>query len=578
MNGDHDMDARHEPADDAEVHGVLRDAGARLRRTAPGAGSVDPRAATRIRDRRRIVAIASIGAAAAALVAILVVLPGRDESVRDVPTDTPTTVVDGTDLDTLPEVAPSTPPTTAVPTTDLPVSTIQLVERIEDRDWDRDRGRCYTLEIDWPGTPSEVPMCVTGFQIDLGVDAYVRGDGYAFRWFGTRLPDGDVGALAGGGTGGVGFDAVPPSDQVPCGPPAHEVPEDRWVMVSHCGTDEVRSGALYTLLPDSPTGPPAYLVGTANGMAVDANPVEFRDVESTDGRRDRLDVFEVPSALSGVLVRCVLVAPARADRWFETCRGADEAGWNSVLLHDGRPYLVEDTGTVGPPSLVPLPTGATLRSNGCMSPVVEVLTALADPDGLLGRAPSLMVSGLACPAATDAFETAVADDSVSAAFSGVLLRPGPPDGGLVTFERSPGGGLVVTDTGTGIEPDPMPLAIPPARWFWMEPDDLPPVDVTSRVTGAVGPEPSRAALVEAIVVHLAEQYPTEGGPPTDVIDLAGLPLVVAPSVGYFDDSVASGAFFFWLADRDGTVGIDRVILINRCARGLTEVDGVLLCV
>jgi hypothetical protein len=279
-----------------------------------------------------------------------------------------------------------------------------------------------------------------------------------------------------------------------------------------------------------------------------------------------------------VLLRCAVVAPASADRWFESCRGPDESPWNSTFLHDGLPYVLQEL-AASPPLLVALPTDASLRSNGCVSPVVELLSAIAEPSGMLMNAPSLMVTGVACSAATGPFDAPVADTGASAAFSGVLLRSGPADGGLVTFERHDEGGLTITDTGTGIEPDVWPLPIPPARWFWTsESDDLPPVDITSIVSEAVGPADGRTAMVEVIAAYLAEQYPTEGGPPHDVFEVAGSPLVVAPSVGYLDDSVASGAFFFWLADRDGSVTVDRVLVVNRCGRGITEVDGVPLCV
>jgi hypothetical protein len=432
------------------------------------------------------------------------------------------------------------------------------------------------LHIDWPGAPPEVSMCATGRQLDNTVEAYVSGDDYAYRLVAVRGTDGTVGIETGGGIG-AGTRGFLPSTLARCGPPdglsgavTDRWMPDRWMMVSHCSDD----AALVTVLPERPEAVPRYLVTTWAGDVVEAEFVESIDID-TGAVRDRIEALEVaPVAVDGsdTELQCILVVPASSERWFETCGTSwDPPVWNSLFIHDGMPYMLHQQ------QIVTLPVATAFHTNGCSSPVVDVLAALEEPSGMLGSLPALMVTGLACAAPTDPRDLGVTDVA-SAMFGSVHLRAGARDGGLVVLERSPGEAWQITDTGTGIDPDPWPLSIPPFEWITIDDSVLPPFDSTERVRDAIGGTGSYAEMVDAIAAHLTEWYPVEAGPDHRIVPVDGVPLIVAPDVRYLDDSVGSGTFAFWIGDRDGVVVIERVYVTDRCTRGVTESDGAPVCV
>jgi hypothetical protein len=346
---------------------------------------------------------------------------------------------------------------------------------------------------------------------------------------------------------------------------------DQWTMVSHCSDD----AALVTVLPERPETEPLYFVTTWAGDVVEAEFVESIDIDTADVR-DRIEVLEVaPVAVDGfgTELQCVLVVPASSERWFETCGTTfDPPVWNSLFIHDGMPYMLHQR------QIVTLPVATAFHTNGCSSPVVDVLAALEEPSGMLGSLPALLVTGLACTAPTDQRDLVGTDVATSARLGSVHLRAGARDGGLVVLDRSPGDAWRITDTGTGIEPDSWPLPIPPFEWITIDNSVLPPFDATDTVRGVITGTASITEMHDAITAYLVEQYPVEDGPTHQVVPVAGVPLVMASDVRYLDDSVGSGTFAFWLDERDGLVVIDRVYVTDRCTRGVTDADGRPVCV
>lgn len=567
---------------DGDIDARLRAAGERLRSTAPDAtrpidGTVDGTSAGR--SRRAWYAGGTALAVAAAVIVAFVVLPSTgDETIREVPADRPTddpeqpaedeTLDDETDdgppasIDDLAEPSPSDPPTID----DGPAS---IAGAAEFADWDGQGGLCQVLRLDEPLDEDEIGLCVTGFQIDVGVTAYVRSQGVEWSMHLSRNSLGGLETRS--GSGWLRF------DDAACGPPIHDVPDDRWVMVSHCGAV---GAALYTLLPTSPAGSATHLVGA---MDAETHDTVFLDTLAIDeARTDRApDQLIALSAVGvrGAPVSCLIVAPARASRWFESCFGDDEPQHGRLFLYAGSPYGVDLDGDTT--RLIPLVFENTLPANGCSERALsDTLVAIED------FFPGAILSGLACAAATDVFETSERDELVSATVASMFARPGPIDGAMFQLERSSTGNLEVVDVGTGFEPEPWPLSIPPWRIHPLDDDRLSPIDVTTQLREAVPGPGSRDELRMAVSNHLAEIHPTEGAPAHTVEIVAPLPLLVAPNVTFLDDSAPSGTYYVWLQEAfgdefettDQIFRIGRAFLVNRCGRGVTEVDGVRLCV
>lgn len=573
------------PADRA-VDDRLRAAGARLRATAPSAGGVAPPGANgRRRDSRRWYVAAGAMAAAAALGAILIVLPRGDETVRQVPSDTgPTSPTVPTDPDDDADVPPLTAPTTEpTPTTDpadawSTAATVRQQPSLDD--WDGDGGVCVTLILTEPLEPREVPMCVTGRQLDATAEAYIRGAGYGVAWWARSAPDGGIESAIDSIATGPDFDGhaeFAEGTAAPCGAPRHELPADQWYLVSNCAD----GAALYTPLPAGPTEPAdsSVLVGAERSTTpLPATPVPTPDSTGP------LTLYEVEvDALDIALDRCVVVAPDGADPWFESCGFSDLPAWNGLMSYGSQVFVLEQVDEI---RLVPLDPAAVLRTHGCSTPVLEVLDAMADPNEMLADLPGLMVTGLACDAADSPFDNPPADHFASASYGSVHLRAGPGDGGLIVLERPDDGPWSITDNGTGLELDPWPHPIPPAEWFSTDTDLLPPIDVTETLRSEIGDAETIEALAEAIETYLLGLHEPEAGDPPSVVIAGGLPdqpfgqRLLGAELGYLDDATRSGAYSIWVTPpaADRPASIERAYVTNRCGRGVTEADGALLCV
>ena len=163
-------------------------------------------------------------------------------------------------------------------------------------------------------------------------------------------------------------------------------------------------------------------------------------------------------------------------------------------------------------------------------------------------------------------------DGATSTFGAVFVQFGPPDGGINAYERNELGAWIITDTGTGIDPQPTALPLPPPELLVRDELDLPATNVTAEFEDISGTLGEVHDLLLARLTQDGEQ-PAE----STLYDL-DRPLI-AFDVTYFDDSIGSGTTAVWLAQdpeqADGIYVVERAFRSDRCSRGITD-DG--LCV
>ena len=502
------------PLTDDAMDQLLRDAGARMRATAPG--TVTPSPHRHEHRRNRWIIPVTLGAVAAAIIAIVVGL-ARDpeESISNVPADTlpPTVPVTTT--------PPSVTPTTVTPTTTPDGSDSgSASSAVSQQGWDGDGSACVTLD--------GLTGCFPGRRITPEPTfAFVKnGDTVQFVTVTTSAQAGvEV--------------AVEPSN-MEC-----ELPDpDGWYVDVICGPNPL----VYGTLPAEPVGDVSYgTFRTETGEPVALELLQAGSPAGPDDTAPSFWSFVGTVELGGVDMRCWLVIPSGSSARFESCleasvdRPADSIG---AFVWSGAAYgLLADGSVVDVSTAVPW-------SNGCTDPLAA----------LIAEQPAEMVisNSYACDG-----------DSGSSSFGPVFISFGPPDGGLTTYERNELGVWVLTDSGTGIEPDPSPLPLPPVDVMQRDENDLPPVDVTAEVAAVAG-----SGTIEEITDRLLADASTgEGRPPQVTTFELGSPLLIV-DVTYLDDSIGTGRLAVWLAadpaDPENSVTVDSAFRMDRCSRGITD--------
>ncbi|MDQ3468584.1 MAG: hypothetical protein M3487_02235, partial [Actinomycetota bacterium] len=298
--------------------------------------------------------------------------------------------------------------------------------------------------------------------------------------------------------------------------------------------------------PVRPTVRPAAVAGPAGTRVV--------EIAADDGRT------------------CVAVIVAGVAGWRESCR-ADGSAYGIVAGTPGAPILVEvdaagavDTVTAIKPDLVPL-------ANGCRAEIGTLLAALA---------PTVAMTGLRC-----------VGGAAIAGFDGALVQDGPA-AGLALLRDAGDGTWPAGDTGTtlscaryartcaefGAESDlgEALLAVPPRSVLvtFVPPelgsDLLDPVDVTARYS-SIG-----AADVPALSAAVDAAWRADGD---DVTRATPTAFARAPLVVTFtqvpDDSIGGAVLAVWYSNAGAGLRIDAVVEVGGCRRGVTTLDGALVC-
>jgi hypothetical protein len=509
------------PPAEHDVDRFLRDAGARLRATAPA--TVAPVAAR----RRRWVLPATIATAAAAAIAMIVaVTSGGTETLQQVPADSPPTVVDGTVPSTAPQPVDSSvdtiPPTTS-PDETTPAPRPAGVA-VTDAGWDGPGSACLVLDAGVTG-------CLPGGSVSptATTHVWVLVDGTAWR-ISVTSPDGTtVEAVA----------TTPPAQ--PCVGDL-QFRERAMLAGVSCGS----RAALWEVLPDAPTGPPTPEVSSSDGIVALARVPREPDDGASAGWR--IYTADLDLGFDG---RCTLIVPD-ARGWYESCDERQPVHPGTLLVvHDGEAYLVDPTDggvvTLG---------DAPLRTNGCDTPVRDVVgESVEATDGA--------VRALSCRG-----------NDASGVIGASWLQSGPPDGALVTWRRDTTGDWLVTDSGTGIEPDPAALPLPPIAVALAKLDVAAVgfTDVTETVRGWMDADPS-LTIADAIAAGEADAIGIER---FDTLAMTAIPSLTLVEVTYPDDSVGGARYAVWTTEPDD--GGHPLLVAWRwdlCTRGATP-DG--LCV
>jgi hypothetical protein len=509
------------PAAERDVDRQLREAGARLRSTAPG--TIEPSPPPVLPARRRWLLPLTLGTAAAAIVAVVIgVASQREDTIEEVPAATSvpsqTTSPATPPATTEPGTSPTDPTTAPSPTVStVPVQPPPPGVVVTDIGWDGPGSACVEL-VDGP------TGCLPNGAIgEAGVDVVLETGDASYS---VRLVAKADGIEVGVGTSGSS----------PC-PDAVAFRRDAWLTDVACGQG---GAALWRVLPGEPGG-------EAKDEAVQASTGTFVPLkEWTRGEGVRVLAADVGA---GAEMRCTLVVPDGGDGWFESCVVSSPEHPGTLLVAPGGALVLLD-----PVDGRAVPLGdEPLRTNGCDESVAGLVASLDLP---------VMVGRLRC-------DGAVATGS----FASVQLQQGPIDGGLVVWEREGDGTWTVADTGTGIEPEPGPLPLPsldvaevelgaPATGF---------EDVTEQVREWMDARPE-LTILDAIVAGdgalTAELIPT--------LAMSPLPSLTFVEVAYADDSVTGARYAVWTIEPDD----DRHPLLvayrwTLCDRGVTD-DG--LCV
>jgi hypothetical protein len=524
------------PADDEAVDRLLRDAGARLRSTASDLPTPRPRLEDR---RRRWVVPITLGAVAAAVALVIGITATTEETIQQVPAVTP--VVTDPGLETVPPTVPDAGPVTSTPsdpTTPEPTAGIA----VSDVGWDGPGSACLTIDGAVGCLPGGI---VTEAGPAVAVDVLTT----AGRWR-TSV------SLVGSEVRADPPAAMPDIDELELTLPA-------WLV--HVAESTTGDGVLYGTLPSAPAGEVVY---EAVSVAGETLPLTLLTdaIDGTDDGDIGVRVFETTFDVAartggeGVILRCVLAAPGDGVGWYESCAIPEgpPGARGAVFVHDGRALLLD----AGNERVIAL-GDAPLRTNGCDTPVRDLLAASIDQPVMMG--------GLAC-----AEERAVA----SGRFGAVLVQQGPPDGGLVSWERDDAGAWLVADTGTGIEPDPLALPIPPGDVVTLDAGAAATAtgNVTEMIRTWMGEQPG-ATIAEAIA--LGEAALSADAPiGTEVLVSTGIiPTLTVVEVTYPDDSTGGARYAVWTTEPDD--GSDPVLSAYRwflCTRGVTDVDGTQVCV
>lgn len=539
-----------------DVDVMLRAAGARLR----DVGLADVVTPTHSESaRRRWIAPAVLGAVAAATVAVLAVsvMGDGDESLQEVPSDS------GPSVTTAPDTDPITTPDTGAPGTEPTVPTTTGVpgeERLPEvvvTSAGPGGAWCFELRVSATsagGPALGMPGCVRESDLEAPRTFVMHTGELADEspsWLVRTMP---------GVTPTEAFTVEAGPARV-CATDVASFRANLWVEEVACPS--FGPGPILRILPVAATEQPSYEVLAP----VTYGPVALTPVLAGDVA-EGLQAFEATLDV-GVEVRCLAIVGPSTSGWSETCRSSDEPLGYFLAVIDGAVYHVEWSD--GFTRIVELDDDApdradvapvTLWSNGCTEPVSDIVTAIGRTSIGLEM---VMFSGIAC-----------AGDAASAAFGSVFLQVGPVDGGLVQLQRGTAGGWTAIDTGTGLEPDPPLLPVPPAddAVTRLGPSDLPPVDITEELRTDVGEAGSSEELLDRLVAALRGD-PDE--PPATVYVDGLVPFAVG-LVTYLDDSIGSGTVAAWFTEVDGRFVIDRAFLVNRCSRGLTELDGQPACV
>ncbi|MCU0260598.1 MAG: hypothetical protein MUE78_06230 [Ilumatobacteraceae bacterium] len=512
------------PPSEHDVDRLLRDAGARLRATAPT--TVTPST----RRRPRWIVPLTIGTVAAASIAIIVAITGRsDDTLEQLPAEPAPVVTDATTVTTAaPEpTEPTAPGTDAAVTTTIVEPAFSVA--VDQVGWDGPGSACLTLD-------GAVTGCFPGGSIsaDSGAPttAWVLTDdgGGAFD---VSIVDGEVSAVPSGPEG------------VPC---PGDVPyrSDTWLIGLVCG----RGAALWEALPSGPTGPPAPEAthGADGGVLEQAQlPVRLERVPSADWRIYTADLD------LGYEARCTLVVPDDTG-WYESCDVSQGPAHPGTLLveHDGEVHLVDPTD-----GEVEALGDVALRTNGCDTSIRDLVGELG------GVFDGAMVRAIACRG-----------DDATGAVGAVWLQSGPPDGSLVTWQRESDGEWQTTDYGTGIEPDVSALPLPPTDVVLAELDVAAVgfTDATETVRDWMAADPS-LTIPDAIAAGVPDALGVER---FDTLAMVAIPSLTFVEVTYPDDSIGSGRYAVWTTEPDD--GSDPLLVAWRwdlCTRGATP-DG--LCV
>jgi hypothetical protein len=159
------------------------------------------------------------------------------------------------------------------------------------------------------------------------------------------------------------------------------------------------------------------------------------------------------------------------------------------------------------------------------------------------------------------------------------VQAGPPDGGIVEWERNATGTWSVTDMGTGIEPRVLTLPVPPAEMLQLDRDAaaLPIEEVTELVRGWFAANPG--ATVAEIIAENDGEPGGEAAPVETLVPGSGLPTLVVVEATYFDDSIGGARYAVWITEPDDDSS--PYLVAYRwllCERGLTGDGADRLCI
>jgi hypothetical protein len=291
-----------------------------------------------------------------------------------------------------------------------------------------------------------------------------------------------------------------------------------------------------------------------------------------------VQAFEITgSTAGGDELRCVAVTVDGDPGWREGCAAAGDArpflaGFGSSLVH------VEVDAQRRVTALTPVDSDVVPTANGC-------------PVGLgtiLGSVTGGATTGLRC-----------VNGAAITSYSPTLII-GAGEAGGTTLHRDAGdGSWPIADAGPSLSCDryaetcadfgaideldeavlPMPtLAVLTAPLpTELVGDPLDPMDVTTQFAGI-----GAVADVDALAAAIEAEWRSDGDVDSRFVRASsdGSPMVLAVT-GIPDDSIGGVALVVWHSesgDGGGGVGVDAVIQIALCSRGVTTVDGAKLCV
>jgi hypothetical protein len=510
------------PSTERDVDRQLRDAGARLRATAPG--TVEPSPPPVLPARRRWLLPVTLGTAAAAIVAVVIgVASQREDTIEEVPA-APSTVTDTTSPATTPETTVVSQPTAPTTSGSTPPSTAPSTApagddvAVTDVGWDGDGSACLTVD--------GVTGCFPGGALTPDTaTAFVQPTGGEPWRIDASLDDGEVRAM-------------PTRGESPCGGEVVATHDDAWLTDVACGQG---GAALWRVLPGEPGG-------EVKDEAVQWSTGAFVPLKEWS-RGETVRVLAGDIGVGSVEVRCTFVVPRDDGGWSESCVLSSPAHPGTLLAAPGGTTMLVDPND-GRAEIV---SGVPLRTNGCDQPVDDFVPSLDQP---------VMLGWLRCEG-----------DVATGSFASVFVQHGPPDGGLAVWQRGDDGSWALVDSGTGMEPDPAPLPLPSLDVVEVE-ADAPATgfeDVTEQVREWMDARPD---LTIADAIAAGDDVVRTSTIPT--LAMVPIPSLTLVEVAYADDSVTGARYAVWTIEPDD----DRHPLLvayrwTLCGRGVTD-DG--LCV